>query len=73
MRDFDPCDSATWPVVLTAQQVAVIFHRSVMGLKKACQRNRFLPAPFQTGPYLWRRSDVLRRVDNSHHSLRRVG
>jgi hypothetical protein len=57
--DFDATDPATWPVVLTADQVAAIYQRPVGGLKKACQLHRCHPAPFQK-PYRWRKADVLR-------------
>jgi len=56
---FNAADPTTWPLTLTADQVAAIYQRSVGGLKKACQRHRFHPAPF-TRPYRWRKADVLR-------------
>lgn len=71
-----PADPATWPVLLTAQDIAAIFRRSVMGIKKACQRGRFVPAPCQVRPYLWRRADVVRFVEGargfSSQQLRKV-
>lgn len=62
---FTPLDAATWPLVLTAEQVAAIYQRSVLGLKKSCQQQRFIPAPFRTKPYRWRRVDVLRDVEGA--------
>lgn len=65
MTPFSTLDTATWPITLTAEQVAAIYQRSVLGLKKACQQRRFVPAPFRTQPYRWRRVDVLRDVEGA--------
>jgi hypothetical protein len=73
MTSFNPCDPATWPVVLTAEQIAAIYQRPILGLKKAVQRGGFVPAPFQTKPYRWRRVDVLRHVEGARGDLRRAG
>lgn len=62
MTSFTPTDPATWPAVLTADEVAAIFRRAVGGLKKAVQRGGFVPAPFQVKPYRWRKSDIQRVV-----------
>lgn len=70
MIAFTPLDSATWPVVLTASQVAAIYQRPVGGIKKAVQQGRFLPVPFKKQPYRWRRADVLRDVEGAR-GLRR--
>jgi len=72
--DFNTADSSTWPLTLTAEQVAAIYQRPVGGLKKACQTHRFVPAPFRTHPLRWRRADVLRDVEGARASahLRRV-
>ncbi len=61
--DFNPCDSSTWPVALTPEHVSAIYSRTVLAIKKACQTNRFIPAPFQTRPYRWRKADVLRQLE----------
>lgn len=60
---FDPLTPATWPLALTAEQVAAIYQRSVAGLKKSCQKRTLVPAPFQSHPYRWRKADVLRHVE----------
>ena len=60
MTPFSPCDPGTWPVTLTAEQVAAIYQRSVAAVKKACQRGRFVPAPYKKLPYRWRKADVER-------------
>lgn len=62
MSAFDPTDPQTWPVTLTAEQVAAIFQRKVGGLKKSVQRRHFAPRPFQVKPYRWRKSDITRVV-----------
>lgn len=73
MTPFNIADSSTWPVVLTADHVAAIYQRPVLGLKKACQLHRFVPAPFRTQPYRWRKIDVLRDVEGARGAgLRRV-
>lgn len=69
---FDPLNRATWPEVMTAAMVAAIYHRAVGGLKKSCQQRTFLPAPYRTKPWLWRKSDVLRDIDGPI-SIRRAG
>lgn len=63
MSAFSITDRATWPEVLTSEQVAAIYQRKVGGLKKACQERTMVPAPFQTHPYRWRKADVLRHID----------
>lgn len=60
---FDPLTPATWPLALTAEQVAAIYQRSVGGVKKACQKFSFRPAPFQKHPYRWRKADVVRHLE----------
>lgn len=71
---FSITDSSTWPVVLTAAHLAAIYQRSVGGVKKACQLNRFIPAPFEKQPFRWRRVDVLRHVEGARgFGMRKVG
>jgi hypothetical protein len=70
--DFNATDPATWPLVLTADQVAAIYQRPVGGLKKACQQHRFVPAPYQRQPYRWRKADVLRDVEGGRGVLKRA-
>lgn len=74
MTPFNVIDTATWPTVLGPDQIAAIYQRSVMAVKKACQRGDFRPAPFKVRPYRWRRVDVLRDVEGSRgfHQLQRV-
>lgn len=61
---FTPTDTATWPPVLTIDQVAAIFQfRTVAALRHRCKpssRSPFIPTPFHKRPLQWRRSDVLR-------------
>ena len=65
MKPFTVEDRATWPDVLTAEETAAIYRRSVGGLKKAIQLGRFVPSPYQKQPYRWRKSDVLRHLDGA--------
>lgn len=60
MTPFTPLDHASWPLALTVEQVAAIYQRAVGGVKKACQQHRFIPAPYKTRPYRWRKVDVER-------------
>ncbi len=71
---FNVTDASTWPVVLTPEQIAAIYQRSVGAIKKACQLHKFHPAPFVAHPLRWRRADVLRQLDQGRASahLRRV-
>lgn len=73
--DFNAADTSTWPVVLTPEHVSAIYTRTVGAIKKACQTHRFLPAPYQRGPYRWRRVDVERDVIGARSAshLRRAG
>lgn len=59
--------------MLTAEQVAAIYQRPILGLKKACQLKRFIPAPSKVKPYRWRKVDVVRDVEGTRYPLRRVG
>ena len=70
---FNVADMSTWPAILTAEETAAILRRKVGGLKKACQGGMVQPAPYQTNPYRWRRSDVVRFVESGRGSqLRRL-
>jgi len=60
---FDPCDRATWPDVLLADEVSAIYRRRPGGVKKACQERTFVPAPAWRHPWRWHRADVLRHLD----------
>lgn len=69
---FDITNPDTWPVVLTADEVAAIYRRKVLGVKKSCQDRKFKPAPCHVQPYLWKKVDVLRDLEGKHGiSLRR--
>jgi hypothetical protein len=71
---FDIANPDTWPVILTAQHIADIFHRPIGGIKTACKRKRFQPEPYQVKPYAWRKVDVVRFVEGGRGvGLRRVG
>lgn len=73
MSAFNITDRATWPEVMTAQEVADVLRRKVGGVVKECQQRTFVPAPFQQRPRLWRKSDVLRHIDGAVRSMRRAG
>lgn len=76
-RPFDPNDCATWPLVLSLDQVAAIYGRSREAIRhslKASYRGvAFQPAPFRRNPAQWRRSEVERDVIGARAvPLRRV-
>lgn len=71
-QSFDIANADTWPLILTAEQVAAIYQRGIYGLKKACQLHRFVPAPFQKQPYRWRKADLLRHIEGGRGPLRKV-
>lgn len=73
MTTFSANDRSTWGEVMTAEEVAAIFRRATGGLKKDCQRRRFIPAPFRSHPYAWRKTDVLAFLDAPRTHLRKVG
>jgi hypothetical protein len=62
--DFDPKRPATWPAVLTIDEVAAIYGRSRDAIRHSLKPSRgrvaFQPAPFKRSPAQWRRSDVVR-------------
>lgn len=63
-HEFSVTDSSTWPVLLTAEEVAAIFRLSVAWVHKRCALGTFVPAPKDMSkPRLWRRADVLRHVE----------
>lgn len=70
--DFNPLDDATWPKAMTADQVAAIYQRPVGGVKKACQKHHFIPAPYKVQPYRWRKADVIRDLEGGRALFRRV-
>lgn len=72
MTGFNSLDQATWPQLMTADEVAAIYRRSVLALKKACQLGKFRPTPHQVHPYHWRKVDVLRDLGLQQTSLRRA-
>lgn len=59
-------------MALTIEQIAAIYQRSVAAVRKACWRNRFVPAPYQARPYRWRKTAVVADVEGARSSLRRV-
>jgi hypothetical protein len=75
---FTPCDAATWPALLTLEQVAAITQRSADSIRHRCMpssRRPFVPAPCEKYPLRWRKVDVLRYVEGARgvSSLRRAG
>jgi len=77
-RAFDPLDRATWPDVLSIEEVALIYRRSAEGirhsLKPSARRVAFSPRPFLGRPLRWRKADVMRDLDGQRSvpSLRRL-
>lgn len=74
--DFNVLDRATWKDVLEPEHIAAIYGRTVLALKKACQTQKFTPAPYKTKPYRWRKVDVLRDIEGGRAvmtNMRRVG
>lgn len=69
LRDFDPSDPATWPIVLSLDQTAAIYGVSRESLrhslKPSSRRVSGVPLPFLRGPARWRRSDVQRHVEGT--------
>ncbi|HYE87396.1 MAG TPA: hypothetical protein VEA16_13635 [Vicinamibacterales bacterium] len=74
--EFNACDPATWPVLLTTEQIAAVMQLAVPTVRKRAAKGLMVPAPIpnQT-PRRWRKVDVLRHVDGGARgqSLRRVG
>lgn len=68
---FNPDDPDTWPITMTPHHIAAIYQRTVGAVRKACQLQRFIPAPFKHRPYLWRRVDVLRDVEGARGGFMR--
>lgn len=64
--NFDPQAPKTWPLVLSLDEVALIYGRSRESirhsLKPSSKRVAFTPAPFHRQPMQWRKADVLRDV-----------
>jgi len=74
VQAFSAADDATWPATLTIAQIGEIYQRKVGGIRKSCQAFTFVPAPFLTRPYRWRKVDVVRHVIGARGArLQRVG
>lgn len=75
MTTFDPTNPDTWSLALTDVQIAAIYQRAVGGIRQACKRGRFVPAPMDGKPRRWRKADVLRHLESGRGaaSLRRAG
>lgn len=67
---------AELPDVLTLPELAAFVRRKVGGIRKDLQAGIFVPVPFATRPYRWRKADVQRwyegRDDNAEARLRRI-
>lgn len=73
MSTFDAADPSTWPVTLTVNHIAPIFHKSPKAVWAAIKHGRFPVSPIPNArPMLWRRSDVLRVVEGSRVQLGRT-
>lgn len=70
---FDVTNRATWPELLTIQETAQILRRTPGALRKAVYTPGFQPVPFQKGPMLWRKADLVRHLDSPRGHLRRAG
>lgn len=69
--DRPPLDLAnpdSWPVLLNLTEIAQILDRGIGGIRKQLQARTFVPAPFSTYPYRWRREDVMRWLRNDKDS-----
>jgi hypothetical protein len=67
VRVFNPCDSSTWPMLLTLDQVALT-QPSANSIRNRCtpkSRRPFVPAPSEKYPLRWRKVDVLRYVQGT--------
>lgn len=69
---FSVADSSTWPLVMTIDQVAELYDRSVKSVRNYSTEGRFVPAPFLTRPYRWRKADVVRHVEGARGSSLRA-
>lgn len=69
---FSAADPATWPLVMTIEQIAELYDRSVKSVRNYSNVGRFVPAPFINRPYRWRKADVLRHVEGARGSSLRA-
>lgn len=72
---FSPCDPATWPVLLTLDQMAAIKQTTAGAIRHALKPSRggvFVPAPCERRPLRWRKVDVLRYVEGARAFQRRT-
>lgn len=69
---FNVADPTTWPMVMTIEQVAALYDRSVKSVRNYSNVGRFVPVPFLTRPYRWRKADVLRHVEGARGSSLRA-
>ena len=71
---FNVADEATWPVVMSIDQVAELYGRTVRAIRASSEQGRMVPAPFLNRPFRWRKVDVQRHCDGARGgSLRAVG
>lgn len=78
---FSAADPATWPMTLTPDHLAQIYHRSAAAVVRQIQRqyagpvsaDRLLPMPFLRRPMRWRKDDVKGHVTGARQLLRKVG
>jgi len=62
----DLADSSSWPVLMTVEHIASLWHLSVATVNRKCSDGRFVPAPIEgSSPRRWRKVDVLRHVEPS--------
>lgn len=63
----DRCDRATWPEVLSLEDVATIYGASPNTVRhQVTPRSRVVPRvpqPFMKYPLRWRKADVVRHLD----------
>ena len=74
---FSVTDPATWPAVLSLENVAAIYGLSVHSLRhylRPSAKYPFSPQPYRTHPLRWRKADIERdAIGNRAVPLRRVG
>jgi len=59
----------TAPPLLTMREVAVLYRRSLSTLRRQMIDGSFKLAPYETGPYRWRRVDVQADLLGAHSAV----
>ena len=69
---FNVADQSTWPTVMSIEEVAELYKRSVKAIRNECGAGRFVPAAFLNRPFRWRKADVVRHVEGARGSALRM-